>query len=63
MDITERKQAEAQRDLLVAELSHRVKNTLATVISIARQSFATNPDAGRGATLLQCPHPRARPDP
>ena len=45
MDISERKQAEAQRDLLVAELSHRVKNTLATVISIARQSFATNPDA------------------
>ena len=39
-DITERKHAEEQRDLLVAELSHRVKNTLATVISIARQSFA-----------------------
>src|SRR5581483_4987822 len=28
------------RDLLVAELSHRVKNTLATVIAIAQQSFA-----------------------
>jgi two-component sensor histidine kinase len=40
----ERKQAELQRSLLVAELSHRVKNTLATVISIARQSFSTNPD-------------------
>lgn len=40
VDITERKQAELQRDLLVAELSHRVKNTLATVISISRQSFA-----------------------
>jgi PAS domain S-box-containing protein len=38
-DITENKEAEAQRNLLVAELSHRVKNTLATVISIARQSF------------------------
>ncbi|MCA1439481.1 PAS domain S-box protein [Ensifer sp. IC4062] len=45
MDITERKEAEAQRDLLVAELSHRVKNTLATVNSIARQSFSMNPDA------------------
>jgi PAS domain S-box-containing protein len=45
MDITQRKETETQRDLLVAELSHRVKNTLATVISIARQSFATNPDA------------------
>jgi PAS domain S-box-containing protein len=45
MDVTERKEGEAQRNLLVAELSHRVKNTLATVISVARQSFTTNPDA------------------
>jgi PAS domain S-box-containing protein len=43
-DISERKQAEMQRDLLVAELSHRVKNALATVTSIARQSFSSNPD-------------------
>jgi two-component system CheB/CheR fusion protein len=43
-DIGERKRMEEQRGLLIAELSHRVKNTLATVISIARQSFA-NPDA------------------
>ncbi|HYC56033.1 MAG TPA: PAS domain S-box protein, partial [Candidatus Binatia bacterium] len=42
-DITERKRAEAQRTLLIDELNHRVKNTLATVISIARQSFA-NPN-------------------
>ena len=40
MDITERKQAEMQRDLMVAELSHRVNNTLATVLSIYRQSFS-----------------------
>ncbi len=39
MDITARRMAEAQRELLVAELSHRVKNTLATVVSIAQQSF------------------------
>ncbi len=38
-DITARKQVEQHRALLVAELSHRVKNTLATVISIARQTF------------------------
>jgi PAS domain S-box-containing protein len=38
-DITERKQAERHRNLLMAELSHRVKNTLATVISIAQMSF------------------------
>lgn len=44
LDVTERKRAEMQRDLLVAELSHRVKNTLATVVSIARQSFAKNPN-------------------
>jgi PAS domain S-box-containing protein len=43
VDITDRKKAEEQRDLLVAELNHRVKNTLATVISIARQSFPRNP--------------------
>jgi PAS domain S-box-containing protein len=44
VDITDRKKAEEQRDLLVAELSHRVKNTLAIVISIAQQSFARNPN-------------------
>ena len=44
VDITDRKNAEAQRDLLVAELNHRVKNTLATVISIAQQSFSRNPN-------------------
>jgi two-component sensor histidine kinase len=34
----ERRRAERQRELLVAELSHRVKNTLAAVIAIARQT-------------------------
>jgi two-component sensor histidine kinase len=42
VDITSRKQGERERALLVAELSHRVKNTLATVMSIARQSFSRN---------------------
>ena len=36
---TERRRAEAQQALLVAELSHRVKNTLATVTSIAHQTL------------------------
>jgi GAF domain-containing protein len=40
VDITDRRKAEEQRNLLVAELSHRVKNTLAIVISIAQQSFS-----------------------
>jgi two-component sensor histidine kinase len=38
-DVTDHKHAEQQRELLLAELSHRVKNTLATVVSIARQSL------------------------
>ena len=37
-DVSERKQAEEQRELLTHELSHRVKNTLAIVQSLARQS-------------------------
>jgi PAS domain S-box-containing protein len=38
-DITDRKHAEEQRDLLVKELEHRVKNTLSIVQSIAAQTF------------------------
>lgn len=38
-DITERKCAQAQLETLVAELSHRVKNTLATVQTIATGSL------------------------
>jgi len=39
VDISGRKQAEAHRELLLAELNHRVKNTLAVVQSIANQTF------------------------
>ncbi|MCQ4260106.1 PAS domain-containing protein [Stutzerimonas stutzeri] len=39
VDITERKIAEDHRQLLLNELNHRVKNTLATVQSIAAHSF------------------------
>jgi len=39
LDITDRKQAETHRDLLTKEMSHRVKNTLATVQSIVGQSL------------------------
>lgn len=42
VDITERKVAEDHRQLLLNELNHRVKNTLATVQSIAAQSFRRN---------------------
>lgn len=44
-DITERKEAEERQRLLVNELNHRVKNTLATVQSIAAQSLNGH-DAG-----------------
>jgi PAS domain S-box-containing protein len=38
-DITERKRAEALQRLLLEELNHRVKNTLATIQAIANQSL------------------------
>ncbi|RAN34784.1 hypothetical protein HY3_09805 [Hyphomonas pacifica] len=39
VDITERKLAEAHREMLVRELSHRVKNSLAMVQAIASQTM------------------------
>jgi PAS domain S-box-containing protein len=39
IDVTDRERAEAQRDLLLAELSHRVKNMLAVVQAVAHQTF------------------------
>lgn len=38
-DVTERVRAERSRELLVTELNHRVKNTLATVQTLAAQSL------------------------
>jgi PAS domain S-box-containing protein len=38
VDITERKHAENRQKVLIDELNHRVKNTLATVQSLARQT-------------------------
>ncbi|OHV80565.1 chemotaxis protein CheB [Ensifer sp. LCM 4579] len=40
-DITELKRWERRRQLLLSELSHRVKNTLAVVQSLARQTLRT----------------------
>jgi PAS domain S-box-containing protein len=42
-DITERKQAEAQQQLLIREMAHRVKNTLAMVQAITGQSLRNSP--------------------
>jgi PAS domain S-box-containing protein len=50
-DVTEAKRAEAHLRLLVDELNHRVKNTLAIVQGIAQQSFkdVTDPAIARRA--------------
>jgi two-component system CheB/CheR fusion protein len=39
VDITERKQAEEQKTLLLRELAHRVNNTFAVILAIAQQSL------------------------
>jgi PAS domain S-box-containing protein len=39
-DVTDQKVAEAHQRLLMSEMNHRVKNTLATVISVAHQTAA-----------------------
>lgn len=41
-DITERRRAEEQQQLLMDELNHRVKNTLATVQSLAAQTLRSS---------------------
>jgi two-component sensor histidine kinase len=50
-DVTGRARAEEQRELLINELNHRVKNTLATVQSIAAQTLrnAASPKQAREA--------------
>jgi len=44
IDITERKQAEQTQQLLVAELNHRVKNTLASVQAIVQHTLRRTQD-------------------
>jgi two-component sensor histidine kinase len=45
-DITDRRLHEEQQQLLVSELNHRVKNTLATVLSIANQTLSKTDGSG-----------------
>ena len=42
IDVTEQKQSEDHKTLLVSELDHRVKNTLSCVAAIAEQTRATS---------------------
>jgi len=51
-DITERLQAEEQRTLLINELNHRVKNTLATVQSLAMQTLREGEQSKDALTLF-----------
>ncbi len=41
LDLTESKEAEKRQRVMVDELNHRVKNTLATVLAISAQTFRT----------------------
>jgi PAS domain S-box-containing protein len=50
VDITERKEAEARQKVMLDELNHRVKNTLATVQAMAAQTFRAE-DAPRADVM------------
>ncbi len=52
-DITERKRAEERQRLLVNELNHRVKNTLAVVQSIAQQTLRGDQTAAAAREALE----------
>jgi PAS domain S-box-containing protein len=52
-DITARKHAEEQQRLLLDELNHRVKNTLATVQSIASQTLRATSEPERFRTSFE----------
>jgi PAS domain S-box-containing protein len=52
-DITERKQAEQRQQLLVGEVKHRIKNLLATVQAIARQTLKGAPAEEREAFVAR----------
>jgi two-component sensor histidine kinase/PAS domain-containing protein len=51
-DLTERKQAEERQRLLLNELNHRVKNTLATVQAVAWQTLRTARDLPSASEAL-----------
>ncbi|HEX8665133.1 MAG TPA: PAS domain S-box protein [Beijerinckiaceae bacterium] len=53
VDITEAKVSQAQQEILINELNHRVKNTLATVQAIAAQSLRSERDAGEARQAFE----------
>jgi len=52
-DVTERRRAEERQRLLVNELNHRVKNTLALVQGLALQSFREGRDPAEARSAFQ----------
>ncbi|WP_206366254.1 sensor histidine kinase [Sphingomonas flavalba] len=52
-EIAERRAAEEAKALMLDELKHRVKNTLATIQAIARQTFRATPPAERDTFLAR----------
>ncbi|NEU14480.1 PAS domain-containing protein [Methylobacterium sp. BTF04] len=52
LDITNRRKAEAHRDLLAKELAHRVKNTLATVQYMIRQTLRRSTSLKEAEAIL-----------
>ncbi len=52
-DITERKNWEKRQAMLLKELSHRVKNTLAVIQSMTRQTLRSNSDPEKFVTAFE----------
>jgi PAS domain S-box-containing protein len=52
-DVTEKRRAESRQRLLINELNHRVKNTLATVQSIAAQTLRSADDVRRAREAFE----------
>jgi two-component system, chemotaxis family, CheB/CheR fusion protein len=52
-DITERRRAQEQQELLVGEIKHRIKNTLATVQAIAMQTLRSASADERSAFIAR----------
>jgi len=52
-DITERHRADEQQKMVLAEMEHRIKNTLATVQAIARQTLSTASPAERSGFIAR----------
>jgi two-component sensor histidine kinase/FixJ family two-component response regulator len=53
IDAKEREAADKLQKLIMGELHHRIKNTLATVSAIASQSFRTAPSMEHGQTAME----------